>query len=172
MNMVIEKIYNDFVDSIFRFFYIRTENRDLALDLTSKTFEKVLKNLNKYDASKGKVSTWIFTIARNVFIDYLRKNGAIDLVDISSMEGTLVVNKRNKDLDNYVYKDMKRLQLLEAISQLNPLEQQLVHLRYTEGLSYKEIATQVGLNVNTVGIKLHRIIKKLKLFVKQTDDEG
>ena len=172
MNIVAEKIYRDYVDLIFRFFYVRTENRDLALDLTSKTFEKVLKNVNKYDASKGKISTWVFTIAKNTFIDYLRKNGSTDFVDLSNVEKMLVVNERNKDIEDFVYKDVKKKKLLKAISNLSSLEQQLIHLRYTEELSYKEIAYQTGLNINTVGIKLHRIIKNLKLLIKELEHNG
>ncbi len=84
----------------------------------------------------------------------------------------MVVNKRNKDIEDFVYKDIKKKELLKVISSLSPLEQQLIHLRYTEELSYKEIASQAGLNTNTVGIKLHRIVKKLKLLIKEVELNG
>lgn len=164
---VAEKIYNDYVDSVFRYFYVRLENRDLSLDLVAQTFEKVINAIESYDPKKGKVSTWVFTIARNVFVDYLRKANRIKTIDLESVENSLVINKGNKSIEEYVDISIKKEILMTAIARLSPEEQELLHLRYTEDLSYKEISNKIGMNINTVGIKLHRITNKLKQLIKQ-----
>ena len=159
--MTFEEVYNDYIDSVFRFLYVRLENRDDALDLTAQTFEKVLIKFDTFDSTKGKISTWIFSIARNTLIDFYRKNRKVDVASLAEVED-IIVDDRNKSVEDSVYIDIQKEKLVSLIQRLSVSDQEIIHLRYTEEMSYAEIAERLGITVNAVGIQLHRAIQKLK----------
>lgn len=67
------KIYANHFKKIYNYIFGQMLNREISEDLTEDVFIKVLENFNRYDSSKANVSTWIYTIARNVVADYRRK---------------------------------------------------------------------------------------------------
>jgi RNA polymerase sigma-70 factor (ECF subfamily) len=142
------------------------ENRDDALDLTAQTFEKVFSKFKTYDSAKAKISTWVFTVARNTLIDFYRKNGRVDVTSLTDVED-IIVDDRNKSMEDSVYIDVQKEKLVLLIQKLSVSDQEIIHLRYTEEMSYAEIAERLGITVNAVGIQLHRAVQKLKYLSKK-----
>lgn len=161
--MNISEVYDKYVDGVFKYLYIRTENKALAEDLTSKTFEKIVKKFQTYDPTKAAISTWVYTIAGNTLTDYYRSSYSKKTtnIDMENENGMGQSNIGNKEMEKDVELSVNSIALYEAISQLTPEEQALVHMKYTKELSYKEISAELDLSVNAVGVRLHRIIDKL-----------
>jgi RNA polymerase sigma-70 factor (ECF subfamily) len=151
-----EVFYHQEFPRIYNYFRFRVGNNALAEDLTSETFKKAWRNRGRYRKDLAAFSTWIFTIARRVFVDHLRKersNVSLDeLRNVPTDETTEdVIQKRA---------DFARLTIL--LSQLAERDRELVALRYGAGLTNRSIAGLTGLSESNVGVILHRAVQMLR----------
>jgi RNA polymerase sigma-70 factor (ECF subfamily) len=135
-----------------------------ARDLAQETFVKAFLSIKKFDERK-RFSPWLFRIAHNLVIDYLRKKRAV----IYSMTVTNDSETREIDFaDGSKMPDelLSRKEIREAFdAALNSLDadyKEVLILRHREGLSYDEIANALGLPLGTVKARIHRGREKLK----------
>ncbi len=131
-----------------------------AEDLTIEAFGKAFKNLPYY-SSQYAFSTWLFRIASNNCIDYLRKKQRSAVFTDDYAEGNLEYFEHSIAADNPSPEDhimkKERLQKIQVvIEKLKPHYQQLVHLRYFKEYSYEEIAEILQIPIGTVKAKLFR----------------
>ncbi len=160
-NAQLATIYKEYVNGIFKYFYIRIGNKEISQDLTSTTFHKFIEKSDSFDEKKGNISQYLYRIARNAFIDYLRKHkDEVYPENIDENE-----DKCNKSEDENVVVDRNGKLLMSCIKRLKRDDQTLLHLRYTIGLSYEEIGSKLHMPVDTVGVKLHRCVEKLKKII-------
>lgn len=122
-----------------------------ADDLLQETFIKVYINLHRYrpDYTFGQ---WLYTIARNTFIDYVRKRQEelpIDERFASPPSPTPTPEERFINLQ-------QRTQLEHYLEQLTPRYRELIRMRFFDEYSYEEIATKLGLPLGTVKTQIHR----------------
>jgi RNA polymerase sigma-70 factor (ECF subfamily) len=172
---LIEKIYIENSDKIYRYFYFHTYNQALAEDLTSKTFMKVIDKISTFNEKKAAVITWLFTIARNTLTDYYRlastnKTISLETLEPENPDVRIIENVGNKSSEKSVQLDRNKQILQNAILELNEEEQLFIFLRFTQELSYDEIAVELNININTVGVKLHRAIEKVKKMLEKKGD--
>ncbi|MEG2070615.1 MAG: sigma-70 family RNA polymerase sigma factor [Bacteroidales bacterium] len=132
-----------------------------AEDLTIEAFGKAFKNLDKYTTDYA-FSTWLFKIAINNCIDYMRrKNSSPQCVDqdLCNYENSLqdIANPYRQETpeDNYMEKQRVKIMHL-AVDQLRPKYKMLIELRYYEELSYEEIAKELNISMSNVKIQLYR----------------
>jgi RNA polymerase sigma-70 factor (ECF subfamily) len=157
------KLYRD---PLYFMLYEKVSNKELAKDLTIETLGKAFKKLHLYTPDYA-FSTWLFTVARNHCIDYLRKN-KLPTVSIDKMILDHDGKRNNFDL---VSKDLNPEQKMEKkqriailrhiVDQLKPKYRNLVKLRYFKELSYDEIATTLNIPIGTVKAQLHRSREQL-----------
>lgn len=149
------KIYNLFLEKIYRFVFYLIWDEDTAYDITQDTFVKAYKALGKYDKHRGAFGTFLYAIARNLVFDQRRKKVtlSLDLVGAIRFEPDFA-----EDIDE---KERKR-QVKEILETLPKHEKELVVLRYFEDLSFKQIAQIVGKDEGAVRVKVFRILKSLK----------
>jgi len=162
----ITKIYNDNADKIYRFLYVRVENSTTAEDLTSQVFLKMVDKFSQFDSKRASVTTWLFTIAKNTLVDYYRSaasKAGKNSTNLEDVENLLPVeNQGNKGMESYVQNSRNKEIIDAEILKLSDEEQMLIFLRFTQEMTYEEIANETGLSVNAVGVKLFRVLKKLK----------
>lgn len=140
-----------------------------AEDLAQEVFIKAFRKLDTYDPQR-KLASWLFKIAHNTTIDYLRRNAPDtvpldgDRSDGEEGRGGLAAVLADESLEDPAAaaqrKDMAR-SLERAISRLRPEYREVVVLFYLEGASYQEICEAVGLPLGTVKTNLHRARKEL-----------
>ena len=136
-------------------------NADDSEDLMVEAFAKAFKNLQKFtpDYTFG---TWLFRIATNNSIDFLRKKRLHTLslnVDIESEDGSTInveINAGTLDPQEQIIKSQKAELMRHFVSQLPPKYRRLVSLRYFEELSYEEIAEETQKPLGTVKAQLFR----------------
>ncbi|WMJ72735.1 sigma-70 family RNA polymerase sigma factor [Cytophagaceae bacterium ABcell3] len=150
-------------------------NVDDAEDLTIEAFAKAFKNLEKFNPDYT-FSTWLFRIATNNCIDFIRKK-KLNTTSINSAfkddNGESVdVDLKDSNLDpqEEAIKAEKIEIIQQIVTQLPPKYHLLVKLRYFQELSYDEIATEIGSPLGTVKAQLHRARELLYDLVKNSRD--
>lgn len=128
-----------------------TGNPELSQDIIQDTMLKAVLNINKFKP-EAKFSTWLITVATNIYRDYLRKNKELDLIDefIPSKE----MSPEDLTISYLQYKDI--VEILKAIT----YEKRAVFiLKHYYGYKYEEIANILNCPVGTVRSRLHNTIK-------------
>lgn len=154
-----QKILNLYKGRIFSYVYRMVRNYHDAEDITFDTFIRCFKALNRFDQNKS-FSTWLFTIAHNLVIDFYRKN----------KQEYEYFDERHSITDDFVqeYEKKKKLEKIEqALVKLPPLDREIVILFHKEEHSYQEISNILKIPVSTIKTRLHRARKKLRQIVHE-----
>ena len=162
-------------DSLYFMFYEKVSDQELAKDLTIEALGKAFKKLHLY-SPKYAFSTWLFTLARNHCIDYLRKH-KLPTISIEKMMLGEDGRRTNFDLSSRGLnpeQTMERIQriaiLRKIVDQLKPKYRDLVRLRYFKELSYEEIAETLDTPIGTVKAQLHRSREQLFKILSGVSD--
>ena len=156
------EIYDRESDAIFRFCLLRTSDRDVALDFTQDTFMRFWKSLSLDNKDIKNYRTFLFTIARNVIIDWYRKKKAYSLEAMmeNSYEGgrsTLKLSAR-EDVETEVEAKF----LIRKIGELPEPYSNVVYLRCVEELKPREIAKILGESANVISVRISRGLEQLR----------
>jgi RNA polymerase sigma-70 factor, ECF subfamily len=162
------KLYRD---SIYFMLLKMTNNTTDAEDLTIEAFGKAFKKLDQYTPNYA-FSTWLFKIASNNCIDYIRKQKKRALANANSTNEEnnldLAQNIPSKGLDpeEHFIKAQKKEKVRAVVEKLKPHYKKLIELRYFEEYSYEEIAKKLDLPLGTVKAQLFRAREFLYNIVK------
>ena len=151
------RLYACYVERITRYVYFRVTDHELAEDITSRIFIKMLEKLKTYQVGQSPVIAWLYRMAHNAVIDHYRtKKTFISLEDVHQSEVRQEVGIEEKlDLQS-------KSQQLRAALQLLPEEQQRVLiLKFVDGLSTREIAGQLGKRQGAVRALQMRALQRL-----------
>ncbi len=146
-------------------------NVDDAEDLTIEAFAKAFKNLHRFKKDYT-FSTWLFRIATNNAIDFIRKKKLdtmslnTSFTDDSGESVNIDVEDKNLTPDQSAIKDQKIELVRIFVDKLPAKYQRLVKLRYFDELSYEEIATELEAPLGTVKAQLHRARELMYELVK------
>jgi RNA polymerase sigma-70 factor (ECF subfamily) len=140
-------------------------------DLHNEIWLKVAQNLHKYDPNLP-FHSWLYRIASNACIDFLRKNREIVLEDEQLF---LHVHKRPaapvKSPERFLLEKETHTELTALMDNLNETDRLILTLRFVEEMSYEDIGSIVGMNKNTVGTRLFRARKQLKELLEKHREE-
>ena len=162
-----EEMVGQYQKDIVNFHYRLTGNRFEAEDLAQETFIKAYKNLDALK-EQDKARSWLYSIARNVTIDFFRrnKNRSIPL-DSAIMENyarATAVDYRNDVMQSEVSQELQK-----CLAALSEDDRMIVKLLYYEGFSYMEICDLLNINQNTLKSRLHRARKVLLAAIRAND---
>jgi len=164
-----ETIYEQYYKRIYNYCFYCTSNHHNAEDLTSIVFERVLSKYHLYDEGKSLFEIWIFKIARNIVIDYHRANRRNKSSSIEEIQDE--ISDDGNTLETNVISNELHVYLTQALSCLPDKEKNIVIHKYISRLKSKEIADIMGITENSVGVILHRALKKLqKILIKRGVD--
>ncbi|MCK5730434.1 MAG: sigma-70 family RNA polymerase sigma factor [Draconibacterium sp.] len=160
---------------VFSYILLIMKNKELAEDIFQETFIKVIRSLKrgKY-VDNGKFVSWVLRISHNLIIDHFRKEKLRGTIsnDNSSVD---IFNSR-KFSEDTIEDQLVSSQILnevkELVSELPEDQQQVIYMRHYQELSFKEIADQTGVSINTaLGrmryalINLRKLIEEKKLVL-------
>ena len=157
------KLYRD---PLYFMLYEKVSDQEIAKDLTIEALGKAFKKLHLYTPDYT-FSTWLFTVARNHCIDYLRKHKlptvSIEkmMIDEGGRRSSFDVISKDLDPEQKMEKTQRIAILRQIVDQLKPKYRDLVKLRYFKELSYEEIAVTLNLPIGTVKAQLHRSREQL-----------
>jgi RNA polymerase sigma-70 factor (ECF subfamily) len=155
--------YDQYADAIFRFCLFKTSNRDLALDLAQDTFTKTWDYLQNGKKVKN-IQAFLYQVARNLIIDYHRKKKSQSLDTI--LDSGLEFEDPNDNREQYEFAIDSKLafQLLEDIGDSY---KEVLLLRYVDQLQVQEIAQILNEKENTISVRIHRALDKLKTLLEE-----
>lgn len=158
-----------FWPDVYNYQLKRTKSENDAEDITIQTFSKAFDKIKTFD-EKYVFKTWLITISKNIHIDLLRKKNASIFTETSKEqeEKVYLVIDENPTPEDKIIREQNLAKLLRDIKQLKPKYQEVIHLRYFQELSYKEISTQINEPMNNVKVKLLRAKKLLAEIIKRT----
>ncbi|HET6244042.1 MAG: sigma-70 family RNA polymerase sigma factor [Bacteroidetes bacterium] len=163
-------------DSIYFMLLKMVNNRDDADDLTIEAFGKAFKRLGQYTPNYA-FSTWLFKIASNNCIDFIRKRKnkstfSIDKTFENEEGGEMSIDLKSSMLDpeEKVIKKEKIKLMHEVVEKLKPRYRELVELRYFQEYSYEEIADKLDIPLGTVKAQLFRAREFLYNIMKNSKE--
>jgi RNA polymerase sigma factor (sigma-70 family) len=162
-------------DSVYFMLLKMIKNSDDAEDLTIEAFGKAFNRLEQYSPSYA-FSTWLFKIASNNCIDFIRKKRvyltSMDHAYANSDGDSVRIDVESNTLDpeEEIIKDQKVIMMRLVVSKLKPRYRELIEKRYFQELSYEEIAEEMDLPLGTVKAQLFRARDFLANMMKNTKD--
>jgi RNA polymerase sigma-70 factor (ECF subfamily) len=152
------KLYDQYVDSVFRFVYYRVNDRALAEDFTSETFLRALRRIASINYQGRDIGAWFITIARNIIFDHAKSaRFRLELTTGEVIEG----NDVDAGPELAVLTNMTNARLLEAVNSLGEEQKECIVLRFLNGLSVAETASVMGKNDGAIKALQHRAVKRL-----------
>lgn len=160
-------------DAIYFMLLKMVNNRNDAEDLTLEAFGKAFKNLHQYSPTYA-FSTWLFKIASNNCIDFLRrKKGTYITIENNgdSSENSEVIRLKSRELnpEEKLIRQQKAKILHHIVRRLKPRYRTLVELRYFREYSYEEIAKELDIPLGTVKAQLFRAREMLFKLIENTE---
>ena len=151
-------LYNLYYERIFLFLLRRSENQNLAQDLTQQTFVKAMINIDKFEFKGYPFSSWLYRISLNELNLYYRINKKKRTISIEASELPDLAEELPTESNPLVNNE----NLIKAFNLLSEAEVTLIEMKYFEKRSHQEISEILGISVANAKVKLHRIIKKMR----------
>lgn len=170
------ELMNRYKDSLYFMMLKMTNDPDDADDLTIEAFGKAFRNLKQYTPEYA-FSTWLFKIATNNCIDFIRKkkkhtfsiNNILD--DDNSIDMSHNIPSLTLDPEEKFIEKQKILLMREIVEKLKPRYRRLVELRYFKEFSYEEISEELKLPLGTVKAQLFRAREFLYNILKNSQEK-
>lgn len=147
--------YELHVQSVYRFLLWRTQDADLAEDLTSNVFEKAWRARGSFHG--GSPAAWFHTIARNVLIDYWRKRRELPIENEDALP-----EERTKSMDEALDQAMEMDRIRAALDTMPADMRLVITMRFIEGHTSKQVAARLGLGESNVRVIQYRGLRRLR----------
>ena len=156
------EIYDYFSGRVKSFLMGKGMNEEVAEDLMQEIMLTIWRRAESYDPAKAAASTWIFTIARNRRIDYLRGNKRIEV----ELDDELLEIESDVQTQEQMAIHAQTSSILEAaIDQLPREQRQVVHLSYFKGQSHGAISTWLELPIGTVKSRIRLATQNIRTYL-------
>lgn len=155
------RLYDRYVDPVFRYVLFRVGDRGLAEDLTSETFVRAFRRITTVSYQGRDVGAWFVTIARNLVLDHVksaRHRLELTTADVVEPPGRAATATGP---EHDVLAAATRDELLRCVQQLNPDQRECIVLRFLHGLSVAETARIMQRNDGAVKALQHRAVRRL-----------
>lgn len=158
-----EQIYRDYHKNVYNYIYGQILHREAAEDLTADVFVAVATHLGQFDPARGSLTAWIFTIARNLTLNYLmRSSTRLEEVREELPEKSAPALSTWDDS----LRSPESLRAEHILEQLSVEKRRFLELRYVLGLSNEEIGRIAGTTATAVSQRYHRLLAKCRKLDK------
>ena len=160
------EIVQRYQNKIYSYIKRLINSREDAEDVTQEVFIKVYKNLYGFDIKK-KFSPWIYRIAHNEAVNYIKKKSYFKILSIDQNEFLKNTMTQTEDLIEKIIKNENSRKLRELLDKLSFKYKEVLVLKYYEEKSYEEISDIIRKPVNTVGTMINRAKSQLVILAKK-----
>jgi RNA polymerase sigma-70 factor (ECF subfamily) len=168
----IETLIHRYKNKVYTYILLTVRDQQLAEDIFQDTFLKVIKSLTdgRYQEN-GRFLQWVMRIAHNLVIDYFRREKQMNTVSSEKYEFDLFNSNKYSDqtiedeiIDFQITKDIRRL-----VDELPADQKEIILLRHYGGLSFKEIADQTNVSINTALGRMRYALINLRKIIKDNN---
>ena len=174
----LEVLIHSYLKPIYSFAYRYVGNSQDAEDITQETFVKIWRNLKKFDQQKS-FKTWIFSIAKNTAIDFLKKSRsasggkkAIPFSEFENENGENIITETLADPSPLPHELLEKAgvaqMLNSAMEKLSPKYRMVLFLRYNDHFNFREIAESLGEPLHTITSRHRRALVILKNLLSES----
>jgi RNA polymerase sigma-70 factor (ECF subfamily) len=150
-------LYEEYYDKIAHYVYVHIGNKEEAEDIAGEVFLRALKSLKSYREKGVPMQGWLFRIAHNLTVDYLRKMDKHRTLPIDS-----VVLQATDNPANTAERNIEYTRVTEAMKQLTIEQREVINLRFFGGLTSKEVSGVLGKSDGAVREMQRAAIEKLR----------
>jgi len=160
------RLYESHLDRIYRYVYYRVGSESEAEDLTEQVFLKAWEAIDRYQLRGAPFAAWLYRLAHNLVIDHYRgRHPNTPLDDIAEAEEPGI------DVLVSVENQLEAEEVREALRKLHPEHQQLIVLRFIEGLSHAEVALLIGKSEGAARVIQHRALQALAKALQISEEK-
>lgn len=159
-------LYEQYLNIIFRYIYYRIGDAGLAEDFAESVFLKVWESLSSFDEHRISFKSWLFRVAHNLLIDYYRTRKVtepldedLDLPDPGLMPEEILIHTEQQE---WVFQAMRMLKMEH---------QEILTLRFINGMSHEEAAHVLNRSVGAVRVLQHRALQALDDYLQSKNKD-
>ncbi len=162
-----ERLYHEYATPLFKFFLYRIGDRTVAEDLTSDTFERVLRARWRFDPRRGTEAAWIYSVALNRLRDYVRRaEGEGRALEKAAHQGEQLEGGHSEAGEGALRAVEARQTVFGALESLSDEERVAVALRYGADLTLAETARVIGERRTTIEGRIYRALRKMRTHLE------
>lgn len=151
-------LYDHYAATLYGVILQVVPQQEVAEDVLQEVFVKIYRNIDQYEASKGRLYTWMLHIARNTAIDTIRSKEFKKSRKIRELKESVNANAAKKSVTPYV----DHLGLDKVLSALNEDQQKIIDLAYFKGYTQEEISKELQLPLGTVKTRVRNALIQLR----------
>lgn len=160
------RVYDELSDALFRRFYFKLSDEEKARDFVQETFTRAWQYI-----SEGKkvdnLKSFLYTVANHMIIDEYRKKKSVSLETLSEAG----FDPEEESQQKKIIENIELKSVLQSLNKLPEKYEEVITMRYIDGLSPGKIAEVLGENENAVSVRINRAIKKIQEILHiQSDD--
>lgn len=163
-NYALSQLLQDNYSIVLKYLIKLTLNEHDAADLTQDVIVKAIKNINSFDSSKASFSTWLITIAKNLWLDSVRKNNVREKFFKKSQNS---FETSTNQVDSFIESE----EVLSALKNLSDKLRIPIIMQYNLGYSYDEIAKHLRIPIGTVKSRISNGVKALRKELCEYEEE-
>lgn len=160
--LALTEVYDTFAPALYRYAYRLLGHQPTAQEIVADTFFRFLTALKKGSGPKENISAWLYRVAHNLVVDYYRRSPPEEPVPIDSVQ--LFAPDGSADR---IMEQEKATYLRQAMWKLTTAQQQVIALRFLEGLSNEEVANIMSKTVGSVKALQHRALASLRRILEK-----
>ena len=163
----IRDVLEEYQAALTRYAMRITGDLEKARDVVQDTFLKLCRQ--EPARIEGHLAQWLYTVCRNRALDVKRRESRMTV--LQEVDGFIAVDEAKSPAQQVEIQEMVT-QVLTALNQLTSNQQEVIRLKFQEGLSYREISRIIGLSTSNVGFLIHTGIKKLRQKIASSEDRS
>ncbi len=152
-------LYDHYSKALFTIIYQVVQRQELAEDVLQEVFVKIWQNVRSYDATKGRLYTWMLNVARNSAIDRTRSK------DFNKQAKTTELTENVYDGKDGVHSVVNDIGLRKTLEKLPEDNRRLLELSYYQGYTQEEISKMLGIPLGTVKTRIRTTLLQLRKLV-------
>ncbi|QGQ94619.1 sigma-70 family RNA polymerase sigma factor [Paenibacillus psychroresistens] len=168
----LEQLYDRYEKAIYCFAHRIVNDVMMAEEVVQELFMRIWNFAERYESTQGKLSTWMFTLTRNIAIDILRKKQNRVQKQVAEQQQLNAIPDSGKAVEDEVENNWIGDEVRQAMKALNEDQQKVVEWIYYQGLTQQEVAERHAIPLGTVKSRVRLAMKQLKQRLANVVERG